>query len=281
MVGLHQFFAGELVEIGRQSLGLAPGIAEDDRGAVGQHLSKHRGIHALPNVAHLLDRHDDVDFHLLADACVDDVDLAPAIVGAVPAEEVGNLFERPLGGRQADALRWSDRDGLEPFERQHQMGTTLGRGHRVNLVDDHRVDVDERVGDRRRQHQVQALGCRDEQIDWVANQRLTILRRGVAGAHGDRRLMERHAEPLGRQPDPHQRGAQVLLDVERQSPQRRDVQHTRPALGVRRLCRAQPVDRSQKRRQGLAAACRGAYQRVVATKDRRPTIDLGGGWRRE
>ena len=116
MVCLDQFDAGEFVEVGSQSLGLAPGIAEDDRAAVRQHLGEHGGIHALPDVAHLLDRHDDVDFHLLADPGVDDVDLAPATIGTVPAEEVGDLFERALRGRQADPLRPPDRDGLEPFE---------------------------------------------------------------------------------------------------------------------------------------------------------------------
>ena len=46
------------------------------------------------------------------------------------------------------------------------------------------------------------------------------LGRGVAGAHrhvgGDERL----PQPLGGQLDPLERGAQVLLDVERQRPQR-------------------------------------------------------------
>ena len=37
-------------------------------------------------------------------------------------------------------------------------------------------------------------------------------------------------EAFGGQPDAHQRGAQVLLDVEGQRPQRRDVQHPRAAL---------------------------------------------------
>ena len=144
----------------------------------------------------------------------------------------------------------------------------------MDLVDDHRVDVDQRVGDRRRQHQVQAFWRRDEQIDRMANQSLTILRRCVAGAHGHRGLMEVHTEPLGRKPDAHQRGAKVLFDVEGQGAQRRDVQHPCPTLRIRRLRVAQPVDRCEKCSQGLAAAGGRAHQRVVAAENRRPAIDL-------
>ena len=60
----------------------------------------------------------------------------------------------------------------------------------------------------------------------------------------DRRLGERHAEPLGGEADAHQRRPQVLLDVERQRPQRRDVEHP-GALAARRArgVRDEPVDR--------------------------------------
>ncbi len=67
VVRLDQLVAGELVEVGRQALGLTPGVAEDDRAAVGQHLGKDRWVDAVPDAAHLLGRHDHVDFHLLAD----------------------------------------------------------------------------------------------------------------------------------------------------------------------------------------------------------------------
>ena len=112
-----------------------------------QHLSEHGRVHALPDVAHLLDGHDDIDLHLLADTGVDDVDRAASTVGTVATEEVSDLLERTLRRRQPDALGWSGRDGLEPFERQHEVCPALGGSHRVDLVDDDRVDVDQRVGD--------------------------------------------------------------------------------------------------------------------------------------
>ena len=281
VMGLDELVAGELVEVGGQSLGLAPGVAEDDGAAMGEHLGEHRRVHALPDVAHLLDRHDDIDLHLLAHAGVDDADRSAATVGAVPAEEVGDLFQRALRCRQADALRWAGRDGLEPLERQHQVGAAFGGGHRMDLVDDHRVDVDERVGGRRGEHEVQALGRGDEQIDRMTDQHLAITWRCVAGTHRHRRLVVRNAEPLGRQPDAHHRRPEVLLDVERQGPQRGDVQHPGAPLGVGRLGRAQPVDRGEERGQRLAAAGRSADQGVAAAEDRRPAIDLRLGRHRE
>ena len=78
----------------------------------------------------------------------------------------------------------------------------------------------------------------------------------------------RLAKPLGRQRDAHQRRPQVLLDVEGQRPQRRDVQH--PGAGLR-LARAagdvhQPVDRGQEGGEGLAAARGRADERVLAPR---------------
>ena len=115
MVGLDQLVAGELVEVGRQTLGLAPGVAEDDGAAMGQHLGKHRWVDAFPDATHLFSGHDDVDFHLLADAGIDDVDRAAVAIGAVAAEEMSHLFERALRGRETDALRRMGGDRFEPL----------------------------------------------------------------------------------------------------------------------------------------------------------------------
>ena len=84
-------------------------------------------------------------------------------------------------------------------------------------------------------------------------------------------------EALGRELDALQRCAQVLLDVERQRPQRRDVQHpgaVRPLVGTGR--RGEAVDRSKERRQRLAGSGRGADQRVFTGGDVRPAQHL---WR--
>ena len=119
----------------------------------------------------------------------------------VAAEELGDLLERALRGRQADPLRRAFGDQFEPFEGEGEMRTALGRGHRVDLVDDHGLDAGERLARRRREHQVQRLGRGDQQVGRAADQLLPVVGRRVARAHRDVGGDERFAEPLGRQFD--------------------------------------------------------------------------------
>ena len=106
-----------------------------------------------------------------------------------------------------------------------EVGAALGRGQRVDLVDDDRLDADQGLGRRRGEHQVEALGCGDEQIGRPPDQRwrsaTTVSPVRIADLGRGHRL----AEPLGGQADAGQRRPQVLLDVERERPQRRDVEH--------------------------------------------------------
>ena len=206
----------------------------------------------------------------LADAGVDDRDRPLRAVVGMAAEEVGDLLERALRRREPDPLRRRVGDRLQPLEREHEVRAALGRCERVDLVDDHRVDVDERVPRRRREHQVEALRRGDEQVGRAADEALAILGRGVARAHRDRRRRVRHAEPLGGETDAEQRRAEVLLDVERQRAQRRDVEDPGPLLGVERRTvrrrRGQTVDRREERGERLAAAGGSADQRVRARR---------------
>ena len=204
----RQLIGVQLVELCGQAFGLAAGIAEDDGAAVFEHLLQDARIDARPDaalvwrcrsrtggaahgagdhrahLAHVVDRHHHVDHQRLADTRVDDRDRTSLAVGAVPAEEVGDLFERSLRGRQTEPLRRPACDVLEPFERQHEMRAPLGGSHGVDLVDDDRVDVDQRAANLGGEHEVQALGRRDEQIDGASGQCLAIFGRRVAGAHG-------------------------------------------------------------------------------------------------
>ena len=54
-----------------------------------------------------------------------------------PTEKPRDLLERPLCGRQADALRRTPDEVLEPLEREREMRAALRSGDRVDLVDDH------------------------------------------------------------------------------------------------------------------------------------------------
>ena len=97
----------------------------------------------LAEVAHVLDRDDDLDLERLADAGVDDGDRPRLAVGVgdPPRKRAISssgrcVADRPM--RCGGALG----DRLEPLERQHEVGAALGGGERVDLVDDDRLDVD-------------------------------------------------------------------------------------------------------------------------------------------
>ncbi len=155
-----------------------------------------------------------------------------ARVADVAAEEAGGLLQRSLCRRQPDPLRRLVGDLLQPFEGERQVGSALGGGHGVDLVDDHGLDPLQRLARRRGEHEIERLGRGDQQVGRATDQPLAFIRLGVAGAHRHLWRGERDADPLGRQPDARQGRPEVLLDVERQRPQRRDVEHSR-AVGAR------------------------------------------------
>ena len=151
----------------------------------------------------------------------------PGLAGGavVAAEEAGDLVERALGGRQADALDGPVGDGVEALEGERQVGAALGGGQGVDLVDDHGLDAPQGLAGRRGEHQVERLGRGDEQVGRVAQHAPALVGRGVAGAHAHDRRVERA-----------RRGAR------------------RPG----RCRRAGPAGSSRRRRRGPAAARRRA-----------------------
>ncbi|CAB5001345.1 unannotated protein [freshwater metagenome] len=276
----NSLLGGEFVEPCCQALGEAAAVAEDDRAAMLQHLRQDARVDAGPHTTlgrrgpHVFHGHHYLDLHLLAHTGVDDGD-GSGRSALVAAEEAGDLLQRALRGAEADPLETVACDRLQPFQAEHQVRATLGGGHRVDLVDDHRVHAGQRVGHRTGEHQVQALGRGDQQVGRAARQLRPLAAAGVARAHRHAGFGERHAQPLGRQANAHQRRAQVLLHVERQRPQRRDVEHL-DALHRLGVCRPrhEPVDAAEECRERLAAARRRTHQRVLAGPDGGPAVDL-------
>ena len=70
--------------------------------------------------------------------------------------------------------RQSRHRAVETLERQREMCAALGGGERVDLVDDHVFDGAQRVARRRRQHEIERLGCRDEDVGRMTQQRAAI-----------------------------------------------------------------------------------------------------------
>ena len=103
---------------------------------------------AVEDVRHLAAAHDGLELgrgqlngHLEVTgvAAVDDHGRWSVVVHA--REEPRHQVERPLGGREPDALETAaalGHQGVQPLEAQRQMAAPLVAGQRVHLVDDHR-----------------------------------------------------------------------------------------------------------------------------------------------
>ncbi len=220
--------AGQLVQADGQALGGAAGVHEDDRRAVladqleqlrvdgrpdraaggclfcarsnanqvaaarGGALAAVRGVGdvMVAGLAHVVDRHADLQIQLLAHAGVDHPAVSP---GA--DEEAPDLLERALRGREPDSLDGVLGQVLEALERERQVRPALGARHRVDLVDDAPLDSLEHLPCARGEHQVERLRRGDEHVRRLAKHRLAFGLRRVAGANGHAYLA---ADPLQR-----------------------------------------------------------------------------------
>ena len=163
------------------------------------------------------------------------------------------------------------------------MGAALVAGQGVHLVDDDGVDAGQDGPRRGRgQQEIERLRGRDEKVRRRPAHRRTFGGRGVAGPDGHREVRGLHAEALGLLGDAGQGQLQVLVDVDRQGAERRDVDDTgsRPGEGAPAWAGAAPVggvDRHQEAGQGLAGAGRRGHQDVSTLLDPRPRRALGQG----
>ena len=197
------------------------------------------------------------------------------------AQKPRHFIERPLCRRQTDALRWSSAARGQPFDGDREMRTALGRNQRVNLVDDDRLDAGEGVAGVRRQHQVQGFRRGDQDVGRLALKSRPLGRRRVACSDGNRGNPVGIAACVGRLCDASERRLQVLLDVDRQRLERRDVHHAAPPAHVRRRREHGAIEAPEERRQCFSAPGRREDQRRLAAGDRRPAERLWTGCRRE
>ena len=214
LLGRHErrFLAGlalgrQLVEPGGEPLGEAAGVDEDQRGAVLLHEVEQARVHGRPDAApdrpgggraarrlldhlaelgHVVDRDDDLDVERLADAGVDDRDRPRA----TPGRAAGSSSKPPRKRAISSSGRWvADRPmrcggllaaGVEPLEREGQVRAPLGGGQRVDLVDDHGLDVAQGLAGLRREHQVERLGRGDQHVGRVAHELAALLLAAVS-----------------------------------------------------------------------------------------------------
>ena len=103
------------------------------------------------------------------------------------AEKPRHFVERPLGRRQANALRRTFAQRGEAFDRHGEVRAALGRDERVNLVDDDGVDGAQRVACVRGQEQVQRFRRRDQDVGRGALKPRALGRWRIAGTDRDGR----------------------------------------------------------------------------------------------
>ena len=279
---------GQLVEPGGQPLGQPAGVGEDDGRGVPldqvedplldvrpQRTGAGTVLALLAELGHVLDRHHDLEVPLLLARWGDDLD------GRGTAEEPGHLVDRPDRGRQADPLGRPLEQVVEPLQGDREVGTALGAGHRVHLVDDHGLDASQDLAGLRGEHQEQRLRGGDQDVGRCCLDPAAVGGRRVPRAHPDPDLGDLGAEPLGGLPDPDERRPQVALDIDREGLERGDVEHPAALLLLRDRLGGQPVDRPQERRERLAGAGGRHDESVPARRDRLPGALLGSRRRGE
>jgi len=111
-------------------------------------------------------------------ACVDD--RRQRLIGS--DEELRDLLDRSLGGRQTDPLGSLPDERIEPGEREREVATPLVARHRVDLVHDHRPHRPQHLaGAFGREDEVERFRRRDEDVGWATEHRLPLRLRRVPG----------------------------------------------------------------------------------------------------
>ena len=108
-------------------------------------------------------------------------------------QESRDFVERALRGGEADALRGARTKGVEAFEREREMRSSLGRDQCVDFVDDDRLDRSHRFTRVGCQHQVQRFGRRDEDVGGLTLETCPFGLGRITGADRDSGCDERFA----------------------------------------------------------------------------------------
>ena len=99
---------------------------------------------------HVGNRYHDLDLELLLPRCIyhGDRSWQPLGLRRFPAptpEEFGDCLQRTLRRRQTDALQGAVGDSAQSLQAERQVAAALGAGHRVDLVDDDKLDRGEHL----------------------------------------------------------------------------------------------------------------------------------------
>ena len=145
----------------------------------------------------------------------------------------------------------------------------------MDLVDDDGLDPRKCLPHLGGEHQIEGLGRRDQEVGRVLGQLSTFHLAGVTGSEGDPWFVEGRAQPFGGEADALEWAPQVLLDVDCECAQWRDVEDAGAmVLVIGRRGAGELVDAPEEGREGLARTGRSKDQCVVTRCDARPPLRL-------
>ena len=271
-----------LAQMPCDALGHAPGVDEDD----GRAMPRYQIGETVVDLAPHLVRHDGRERALRQhEAQVPGTPVAHVhdVARALAAEIAGDLIDGPLGGREPDAPQSLTCQGIETRQAEREVGAALGRGHRMDLVHDHRVGgLEHRPPARTGQQDIEGFRGRDQDVRRRAAHAQALGRGGVAGAHPRPDRDVARPQPLELAGDPRKRRFEVAMDVVAERLERRDVDDRRRVGEPSTLGLAhQSIDDGEKGRERLARTRRGRDEGVPAFQDRGPGLYLAGRRRRE
>src|SRR5580704_19364235 len=187
-----------------------------------------------------------------------------------------NLFNRLLRCREADAYRRTMCQGFQSLQRESQVGAALVVGHRMNLVNDHGLNItQDRAALLRCKQDVERLRCRDKNMRRTLQHRTAFVRERVARADSGANLWHQEATFACHLQNFAKRDFEVLLDIVAQRLQWRNVQDLGAILEITRQRLAyQSINAGEKCGEGLTRAGGRRNERGVTSQNVRPSLLL-------
>ncbi|MCY1409201.1 hypothetical protein D9M71_245410 [compost metagenome] len=240
-----------LAQMSRQAFGQAPGVDENQCGAV---LAGQRCQALVDQFPHVCG-HDRTQGHRwyldteITGPRMADIDNA---AGAADShQQARDLFDGLLRGGQADTPQGRRTECLQALQAQGQVAAALARSHGVDFIDNHRVGTAEHTptGIRAEQHVQRFGGGHQDMRGTLAHGRAFFLQ-GIAGAHRRADGQGRQAQPGQLGGDSGQRRLQVDLDIVGQRLEWRDVDHQGLVGQLAAVVQALPNQFVQHRKKG-------------------------------
>ncbi len=143
-------------------------------------------------------------------------------------QETGDVLDRALRGRKPDARRLHAGQMSQPLEREGQMAAALVACQGVDFVDDHGPHAPQHLAAAdASEQQVERLGRGYQNMRWMAEHRLTLGGRRIAGADRGPDGRSPVSGLDGRGPNLGQRHFEVAMNVVGQRLERRDIDDLR------------------------------------------------------